>query len=85
MTDETAYDEAKISFKKSEGREANMNDDKDVLVISALQLGIQHGYEIAYAKYYTAMCDKCEYRSATCFGPGAYCDECSMERFEEEE
>lgn len=85
LSEEAAFEEAKIVFKKSEDREPNMNLDKDMLVVSALQLGIQYGYEMGYSKYYTPMCDRCEYRSATCFGPGAYCDECSMELADEED
>ena len=84
LDEKKAFKEAKISFKESEGRAANMNNEKDALVISALQRGIQHGYKMGYNEFYTPMCDKCEYRSATCFGPGAYCEECSMEMADEE-
>lgn len=80
-----AQSEAKKCFKKSENRNPNMDIDKDILVLSAIEKGIQHGYKMAYSKYYTPMCDNCKYRSATCFGPGAYCEECDMQMQEEEE
>lgn len=45
------YNEAKIAFKNSEGREPNMNNTEDMRIISAIQLGIQHILKMADKKY----------------------------------
>jgi len=84
ISEKKAFSEAKRVFKESEGRKPNLNNDKDLLVVSALQLGIQHGYRLGYDKFYTPLCEKCNYNKATCFGPGAYCDECSLEMDDDE-
>ena len=42
------YNEAKIAFKNSEGREPNMNNIEDMRIISAIQLGIEHILKILY-------------------------------------
>lgn len=57
----------------------------DLDTISMMAKALKFGYKMAYDKHYTPMCEKCGYRSATCFGPGAFCDECSIEDFEENE
>jgi len=61
-------------------RAATMDDN----TLALIELAIKRGYELGYDKFHVPMCDKCKYRSATCFGPGAFCDECSMEEDEEE-
>lgn len=45
MDDTIAYNEAKIAFKNSEGREPNMNNSEDMRIVSAIQLGIQHSFK----------------------------------------
>lgn len=42
MDNTIAYNEAKIAFRNSEGREPNMNNSEDMRIVSAIQLGIQH-------------------------------------------
>ena len=44
-TEEEEYNFAKLAFYESEGREANMNDEKDMLAISAIQLGISFAHK----------------------------------------
>lgn len=57
--------------------------DKDLMVL--FEKSIQYGYKLGYNKFYTPLCDRCDFNRATCFGPGAYCDECSLEEIEERE
>jgi hypothetical protein len=52
--------------------------ETDYDTISMMAKALKFGYKLAREKYYTPMCDDCGYRSATCFGPGAFCEECSM-------
>jgi hypothetical protein len=68
-------------FTELEGRKPKPNTLDDN-TIELLEKAVLIGYELGYQKFYTVMCDKCKYRSATCFGPGAFCDDCSMEEFE---
>jgi len=44
-SEEEEYVFAKLAFYESEGREANMNDEKDMLAISAIQLGISFAHK----------------------------------------
>ena len=44
-SEEEEYNFAKLAFYESEGREANMNDEKDMLAISAIQLGISFAHK----------------------------------------
>ena len=84
LSKETLDQKVSELFEEIEGRKAvpmTMDDN----TIGLIGKAIQRGYELGYEKFYTPMCDKCEYRSATCFGPGAYCDECSLEVLDEEE
>lgn len=83
ITKKKLNDEAKALFIELEERKprAGTMDDNQLALI---KLAIQRGYELGYEKFHVPMCQKCEYRSATCFGPGAYCDECSMEVDDEE-
>ncbi len=74
---EELNEEAQKIFIKFSGN----NDD----TIALIKKAIQRGYELGYDKFHVPMCDKCEYRSATCFGPGAFCDQCSMEEHDEDE
>ncbi|MEK6829746.1 MAG: hypothetical protein AABY15_06520 [Nanoarchaeota archaeon] len=54
------------------------------ITITLIEKAIELGYELGYKEFYVPMCEKCEYRNATCFGPGQFCNECSMEEGEEE-
>ncbi len=78
-------DEAKKCFKKLEKRKPIEGNIADMRMLSVIQLGIKHGYQMGYDEYYMPLCDKCNFNRATCFGPGAFCDECSMEEAEDEE
>lgn len=42
--EEFAWEEAKIKFTKEEGREPNINNEKDCNIVGFLQEGIIHGY-----------------------------------------
>lgn len=84
LKDKKNSEEAKNIFVSLQKREPNITDIQDTFVMTAIKLGIKRGYELGYDKFHVTMCDKCEYRSATCFGPGAYCEECSMELSDEE-
>lgn len=71
-------------FTELEGRKPTPNTMDDN-TIGLIEKAILLGYELGYDKFYTPLCDKCNYNRATCFGPGAYCDECSMQMIDEEE
>lgn len=75
-----AKTKARELFLKLEKKSPN---GPDLSTITLMAKALKYGYQMAYDIHYTPMCDKCGYRSATCFGPGAFCDECSMEDFEE--
>ena len=47
------YSKAKSFFEESEGRKPNMNNDKDMLVVSAIQLGFQKAQELLSDKRFT--------------------------------
>lgn len=53
-----AWEKAKHKFLQEEGREANLNDSKDLLVVSAIQVGIIEGFlthkELTKDKLFTA-------------------------------
>lgn len=64
--------------------EIEKNSVSNKNTIALIKKAILRGYQLGYDKFFVPMCDKCNYRSATCFGPGAFCDECSMEEHDEE-
>lgn len=72
--------EARKIFVETENRRPKVSDKNTLLLFERL---IQHGYKMGYDKFYVPMCQRCKYRNATCFGPGAFCDDCSMEEEEE--
>lgn len=79
IKEEKLQEQTKILFLEIEGREPGPSDGN---LMALLKRGINHGYKMGYDKYYTPLCDKCNFNMATCFGPGAYCSECSMEEIE---
>ncbi len=78
--------EAKKLFIELEKSEPKFSDKNTLALIKK---AIQRGYELGYNKFHVSMCDKCKYRSATCFGVGefcgTFCEECAMEERAEDE
>jgi hypothetical protein len=73
---------AKELFLNLEKRKPKASDEN---ILTLLKEGIKQGYKLGYHDFHVELCEKCNYNRATCFGPGAFCDECSLEDIEERE
>lgn len=83
LSKEKLHKESVELFTKLEGRAPDLST-MDNNTVGLIEHAIKRGYRLGFDEFYVPMCEKCEYRNATCFGPGQFCDECSMEEDEEE-